>query len=346
MKKQSVLGNVKRFFQREQSTGQLAVILLAVFIAMVLFKPGVVLKPGFIINMFYLFPEYGILAIAMMFPIIAGGIDLSIVATANFASIIGCTFLISTIGEGTSGLAQGLLLAAAVIIAMLVGVICGLVPGFLVAELGIPPMLATLGAADLIMGLSLGFTKGSAITGIPSVLSSVCGYNIFGFIPVTLVVFALVAAAASLLLSKSTFGVKLYMMGSNATAAQYSGLNNKLIIHETYMISGMFAAVSGMLMCAHFNSAKANLGSSYLTPSILICLLGGVNPMGGFGKVKNVVLAVGILQVLSSVINMIPSISTFYRDLLWGGVLLLVMSVNYVMAMSKEKRSRRAGTGK
>ncbi len=337
--------SVRALVQRDRTTAQLAVILVVLFIGMALFKPGTVLKPGFLINMVYLFPEYGILALAMMFPIIAGGIDLSIIATANFASIIGCTFLISTVREGMGAGVQGLLLAAATLIAMLVGAVCGLVPGFLVAELGIPPMLATLGAADLIMGLSLGFTKGFAITGIPSVLSAVCGYQIFGFIPVTLVAFALVAAAASWLLSKSTFGIKLYMMGSNATASQYSGLDNKQILYKTYMISGLFSAVSGMLMCAHFNSAKANLGASYVTPSILICLLGGVNPMGGFGKVKNVVLAVGILQVLSSIINMIPSISTFYRDLLWGGVLLLVMSVNFLTAQAGQKRGRGKAAG-
>lgn len=332
---------LKRLLHRQQNTGQLVALLILVFIVMVLFKPKVVLKPNFIINMFYLFPEYGILAIAMMFPIIAGGIDLSIIATANFAGIASCMFLIATVGENTPPVLQGVLLFCAFVIAMAIGAACGLIPGFLVADLGIPPMLATLGAADLIMGLSLGITRGSAVTGIPKVLGATCGYNVFGFVPVTLLIFIVVVLAASWLLSKSTYGFKLYMMGSNATAAKYSGINNRVILFKTYMISGMFSAVSGMLMCAHFNSAKANLGASYLTPSILICLLGGVNPMGGFGNVRNVVLAVGILQVLSSIINMIPSISTFYRDLLWGGVLLLVMAVNHINNRLRDKRDRK-----
>ncbi len=96
------------------------------------------------------------------------------------------------------------------------------------------------------------------------------------------------------------------------------------------MNSSIFAAISGMLMCGHFNTAKANLGTSYQTPSILICLLGAVSPLGGFGNVRNVVLAIGILQVLSSIINMIPDISTFYRDLVWGAVLILVLSIKHL----------------
>ena len=322
---------IRAIFKGDTTTLQLLLLLIGVFIVMMLFNPRTAAKPAFIINMFYLFPEYGILALAMMMPIIAGGIDLSNIATANLAGIVACMFLRTALaGTDGTGPTAWIMLLLAFIIAMVVGLVCGMLPGFLIGNLGIPPMLATLGAADLIMGLALGFTKGTAVTGIPPVLNTFCNTFIFGIVPVMFIVFALVAAAASWLLTKSTFGYKLYMVGSNPTATRYSGINNRLIIYRTHMTSGLFAAISGMLMCGHFNTAKANLGTSYQTPSILICLLGAVSPLGGFGNVRNVVLAIGILQVLSSIINMIPDISTFYRDLVWGAVLILVLSIKHL----------------
>lgn len=127
------------------------------------------------------------------------------------------------------------------------------------------------------------------------------------------------------------------MIGSNATASEYSGSDNKKILTLTYMISGMLSAVSGLLMCGHFNSARSDFGKSYLTPAILICVLAGVNPNGGVGKVSGIVLAVIILQSLSSGFAMFPSISDYYKNLIWGLVLIGIMIINVVTATRKKK---------
>ena len=98
--------------------------------------------------------------------------------------------------------------------------------------------------------------------------------------------------------------------------------------------SGMLAATGGLVMLANYNSAKADYGSTYTLLTVLIVVLGGVNPNGGSGRLFGVVLAVLILQVLSSGLNMFPNVSNFYRPLIWGGVLLAVMVANY---FSKDK---------
>ncbi len=88
------------------------------------------------------------------------------------------------------------------------------------------------------------------------------------------------------------------------------------------------AAVAGIVMLANYNSAKADYGASYTLLTVLIVVLGGVNPNGGRGRIAGVVMAILVLQVLSSGLNMFPNISNFYRPLIWGGVLLFVISMN------------------
>ena len=115
------------------------------------------------------------------------------------------------------------------------------------------------------------------------------------------------------------------MLGTNDTAARFSGLKVTSLLIRTYMLSGVMAAMAGIVMLANYNSAKADYGASY---TLLTVLLGGVNPNGGSGRLSGVLLSILMLQVLSSGLNMFPEISNFYRPLIWGGVLLLVICMN------------------
>lgn len=124
------------------------------------------------------------------------------------------------------------------------------------------------------------------------------------------------------------------MLGTNPTAARLSGLNTTALLMKTYIISGVTAAAGGLVMLANYNSAKADYGSTYTLLTILIVVLGGVNPNGGTGKIIGVLLSVFTLQVLSSGLNMFPNISSFYRPLIWGSVLLLVIVLDH---FSEEK---------
>lgn len=267
---------------------------------------------------------------------------LSVVSTANFSGIVCCMVLVRAMPmDAAPGLAA-VLLAAAVLAAVITGALCGLLNGFLIAKLGIPPILATLGGFDLIMGIALAFTKGSSISGLPPILSSVGTHHLFGVLPVTLIVFVLCAMVVAWRLEKTTYGYKLYMVGSNAKASRFAGVNNDRIILQTYMLSGMLASMAGVLMCARFNSARAGVGTSYTMQAILICVLGGTDPKGGFGTVRGVTIAILILQVLSSGFNMFPFLSNFYRDLIWGVVLILVMAYNHVSNLHRLKKEKKA----
>ena len=205
---------------------RLLVIFAVSFLVMTILEPNIFFTKKYIVSMASLFPEYGILSLAMMLAMISGGIDLSIVATANFSGIIAIKFLIRFYPEGASALTNALFLLAVLVIAICVGALCGMLISFLIAKIGIPPMLATLGGADLIMGASLVLTKGSSVNGIPAFFAEVGTKTLFGFLPVPVIVFAVCALIVSFLLNRTSFGMKLKMMGSNPTASRFSGINN------------------------------------------------------------------------------------------------------------------------
>ena len=321
---------------------RLLVIFAVSFLVMTILEPNIFFTKKYIVSMASLFPEYGILSLAMMLAMISGGIDLSIVATANFSGIIAIKFLIRFYPEGASALTNALFLLAVLVIAICVGALCGMLISFLIAKIGIPPMLATLGGADLIMGASLVLTKGSSVNGIPAFFAEVGTKTLFGFLPVPVIVFAVCALIVSFLLNRTSFGMKLKMMGSNPTASRFSGINNGKITFNAYVLGGMLSAVAGLLMISRANSARADYGKSYVMQTIIICVLGGTNPNGGFGKVSGVTVAILILQVLSSGFNMFPQISNFYSNIIWGAVLILVVIYNYLSEKYRVKKMAQA----
>lgn len=284
----------------------------------------------------YLFPEMGIMSLGVMLCMIAGGIDLTVVAVADLAGILGCMFLKRIMPAEAGTVVQVLVLIVVLVFSMVIGALCGIFSGTLIARIGIPAMVATLGASDIILGLAVGISKGSSVKDLPPILNQIVSYRIFDLIPVTTVVYVICAVIIAHILNRTALGFKIYMIGSNKAAAKYSGVDNKKILTITHMMSGMLASVSGLLMCGHFNSARSDFGKAYLTRAILICVLAGINPNGGKGKVSGMVLAVIILQMLSSGFALFQNISDYYKNLIWGLVLIGVMIINVV---SERRRS-------
>ncbi len=283
----------------------------------------------------YLFPEMGVLALGMMLAMISGGIDLTVVAVADLTGILSCLLIKQIMPENASFPVQILILVITLLASMCMGAVCGIFTGSLISRVGIRAMVASLGASDIILGIAVGITNGSSVKNLPPILYKVVNFELFGLIPGTTIVFIICAAIIAFILNKTAMGFKIYMIGSNKTAARFAGINDNKIIIMTYMISGMLSAVAGLLMCGHFNSARSDFGKSYLTPAILICVLAGVNPNGGSGRISGIVFAVIILQALSSGFSIFPNISDYYKNLIWGVVLIGIMVFNHIMRSKK-----------
>ena len=274
------------------------------------------------------FPEFGLMALGVMLTMVIGGIDLSVVGVANMTAIGSATLMMSIAPTGADSPQGYMAVVAAIAFSLVVGALAGAFNGFLIAKVKIPAILVTLGTFELFTGIAVIITGGKPASGLPAQYGEIMAQRVFGIIPMPLIIFILATVVIALIMYKTAFGTKLYMLGSNETAARFSGLKTDNLIIRTYMTSGIYAAAAGLVMLANYNSAKADYGSTYTLLAVLIVVLGGVNPNGGSGRLSGVILAVVVLQVLSSLLNTFPNISNFYRPLIWGGVLLLVIVVN------------------
>jgi len=130
------------------------------------------------------------------------------------------------------------------------------------------------------------------------------------------------------------------MTGSNMIAAEFSGINMKKLLCTTYTISGTLAAISGCILFGRSNQANADYGTTYTLQSIMIAVLGGTSPDGGEGSVFGVVFAMLTMQFLATGMNFFQVTNvTYLKDIVWGGVLLFVMIVNYVTAIKRDKNA-------
>lgn len=263
--------------------------------------------------------EYGLMAVGCGITMISGGIDLSTVYIANLCGILAGL----TMNESSSSI------VLAIIVALVVGALCGIFNGFLVSVLKIPAMLATLGTYQLFMGIAVVASKGSTVSGVTS-FSSFAYMTVAG-IPMPFIVFVLMIVVISFIMGKTKFGKRVHLVGTNEKASKFAGINTVSVLIRAYMLSGIVSAVAGLLSLSRINSAKADFGSSYTMQTILISVLGGINPDGGFGSIPGVAIAVLILQMLSSYLNMFPNISNYYRDLIWGVALIAVLIMNFTI---------------
>ncbi|MDD2969160.1 MAG: ABC transporter permease [Lachnospiraceae bacterium] len=318
---------MKRIRKIDDNVFRLIIILITFLLIAGITKGGTFMKPSIFQTMGKQLAEYGLMSIGCGICMISGGIDLSCVYIANLCGII----------AGLSMQKSGSSIIVAILISLLVGAACGAFNGFLVSYLRIPAMLATLGSYQLFQGISVVLSGGSSVSGIPDTYTSLGTLTIIG-IPFAFIMFLLVVLIMTFIMSKTTFGTKVYLVGTNAKCAIFAGIKNNTIIIKTYMLSGLIAAVAGLLSLARINSAKADFGTSYTMQCILIAVLGGVNPNGGFGSIPGIAIAVLILQMLSSYLNTFPDISNYYRDLIWGVALIGVLIINFVINKKKTAR--------
>lgn len=301
---------------------QLAVVCVLVFVVMALLNPRF-LTPYNFQSMGFFAPELGILAVAMMVAMLTGGIDLSVVAIANLAGIVAGLWF-QRMG-GADGAGPGVV-ASGVGVALAVGALAGLFNGMVIAKLRVTPILATLGSGQVFTGLCVVLTGGPAIVGFPAAWNAIGNAKPAG-IPLPLIIFALVCAGTWVLLTRTPFGLNLMLIGTNAKAAVFAGLQRSRMIMYSYAFSGILAAMAGILLSARTNAAKSDYGSSYLLQAVLIAVLGGTNPAGGKGSVLGVALALVSLVLLSSGFQMMR-VSLHMIDFIWGAFLILVIALN------------------
>lgn len=273
--------------------------------------------------------EYGLMSLGMGICMISGGIDLSTVYVANLSGICAGLVFQSAVPGNT---------ALGCLVALAVGAACGFFNGVLISYFHIPPMLATLGSYELFMGISVVLSGGSTVSvnGEIEMLSSLAILNI----PLPFLIFIGATIILGLIMSGTKFGEEVYLTGTSEKAARFAGIHVKATVIKCYLVSGILSGLAGLISLSRLNSAKADFGTSYTMQTILVAVLGGINPDGGAGKIPGIAFSVIILQILSSYLNQFPAISNYYRDLIWGAALLLVLVFNVEISRRTKKRRK------
>jgi simple sugar transport system permease protein len=320
--------------RRDPASAYLVVLLTALIGLFTLILPGQFFRAANLQSMAFQVPELGLLSVAMMITMLSGGINLAIVATANMAGILAAYILTRFMPADAAGGGPVWVIVAALGAGLTISFLIGLLNGWIIAYLGVSPILATLGTMTLIQGINVAFTKGYVISGFPEAVLFIGNGLVLG-IPMPIFIFAGCALLVALLLRRTPLGVSIYMMGSNEKATLFSGIPIRRVILKIYSLSGLLCGVSALVMISRFNSAKAGYASSYLLVTILAAVLGGVDPFGGFGKILGLVLALAILQVISSGLNLL-GMSAHLTLALWGGILIFILFLNQL----RERLSR------
>ena len=313
---------------------QLVVVALVVFLTFSILVPDLFLTPRNFVSMAFQIPEIALLALGVMLAMLTAGIDLSVVSMSNLAALSTAYLLVTQVTEGGGNVYLWIVIA--IVIGIVVGLISGLANGAIIAGVGVTPILATLATLTLYNGIAVGIRNGQSIIGLPPEFTAIGNGSFLG-IPIPMIILLVAGAGVALYINKTGLGMQSVLVGANQEAATYSAIGVKKVLLMTYILSGGLSALAGLIIASRSASANPDYGSSYVLLAIVIVVLGGVNPYGGFGTVTGVILATAVLQMVASGFNALR-FSQFFYQLAQGFVLIAVMILNTYV----DKRRMRA----
>src|SRR5690348_2934136 len=275
----------------------------------------------------------GIMAVGLTFVILCAEIDLSFAAIANAAGIAIAFFTVqeSYVNVANIPLPGGL----AILLALLGALALGCVNAFGMTKIGIPSFIMTLAMMQIGAGICAMLVRGQIMYAIPAPVQFLATASIAG-IPWIVIVLAIFLAVGHIVLTYTRFGRYVYMVGGNREAAEYSGLNIKLILGSVMVISAVCSGIGGMLGVAHFGSAQQNEFDTYLLDSIAAVVVGGTSLFGGRGGIGNTIVGLFVLGVLNNGLDHV-NIDSFLKILIRGLILLAALIINVYAQRLREQ---------
>lgn len=284
---------------------------------------------------------FGILAVGMLLVILNGGIDLSVGSTLGLSGVV-AGFLMQGVTLKMLGVVLFPPVWVVAVLACALGAFVGLINGVLIARFKVPAFVATLGVMYVARGAALLMTNGltyNNLGGKPELGNT--GFDWLGFnrlfgVPIGVVVLAAVAIVGSLVLNRTAFGRWLYASGGNERAAELSGVPVKTVQVSVYILSGVCAAVTGLILSSQLTSAGPTAGTSYELTAIAAVVIGGAALTGGRGNIRGTLLGAFVIGFLSDGLVII-GISSYWQTVFTGAVIVLAVLLNAVQYRRRVK---------
>ena len=267
---------------------------------------------------------FGILAIGQLMVILTGGIDLSVGSILGLAGAVTAQLLVT-----------GMPIIPAIMIGVVVGGVLGLTNGVLVTRFKLPPFIATLGMLGIARGIVLVITDANTIQGLPDGFQSLANGTVLG-IPNLLIIFAIITAIAWFVLNRTVFGRYVYAVGSNPEAARLAGVPVAMVTTAVYVISGVLAAVGGVLLTSRLGAGVPTAGTGFELQAIAACVIGGASLSGARGSAIGAACGALIIGVLNNGGNLL-AINAFYLQIAIGALVLVAVGFDQ---MNTRKKAR------
>jgi ribose transport system permease protein len=257
-----------------------------------------------------------LIGIGLTFVIITGGIDLSVGSIASVVGIVSANIMVNA---GVSAI-------PALLVGLLLGFVAGAMNGVLITLLKLPPFIATLGTMSVYQGLAYVVTDGKPVYNVPQPFVLLLN-SYLGGVPIVVVVVIVVALLAWLLLRRTVFGQNVIATGGSEETAWLSGVRVARIKIMVYGLSGLLAALAGLVVVARISAAQSEAGAPYLLTAIAAAVIGGANLMGGEGRIAGTLVGALILGALTNGLVLL-NVPSFYEQIVTGLVVVIAVAID------------------
>ena len=267
----------------------------------------------------------GIAAIGFTFILLVGQLDISF---GSVISLTACVFMIMLKAEMSIWLALGT--------ALVLGCLCGALTGFFVANFRLSPFIVTMTMQLIYKGIALAITNSTPVAMSHPDLRAVYAIKFFDIIPVSFVVFIVLALLMEFVLRKTQYGRNLYLVGGNVNTADNLGMKSNLYVWSAYILQGLFAAIAGVAMMTRTFSANGNIGAQSLLNVIPMVIVGGTSMAGGKGGMIKTIFGVILLSMVYNAMTFF-SIPAMLQPFVKGLILCVVVVMDKYMERRHEK---------
>ena len=309
-----VVGSIKRLFYARETGIAFVVLAIIIFLSLATDTFFTASNLAVVSRVIAL---NAIIAIGMTLVILIGGIDLS----------VGSVVALTSVMVGLTMVRANLPILASITIGILTGVVIGFINGLLIVKTKVPPFIITLGMMGLARGAALVITKGTSISGFPPEYFPIGQGLLFNYVPIPVIIAAVIAIIAHILLSRTTFGRRIYLLGSNEEATLLSGINVNRMKIVVFTICSALAAVEAIVETSRMSTGQPASGTGYELTAIGSVIIGGASMAGGEGTILGTILGAILLGLITNGLILL-GISAYWQQVFSGAIIILAVALD------------------